>query len=56
MRHPLTQIGATAAMVLLDRLDAAEEAAKNADSDLSGVRISLRGELIVRGSTAAPHF
>ena len=50
VRHPLTQIGATAATVLLDRLDAA----KDADSDLSGVQISLHGELIVRGSTAAP--
>lgn len=48
VRHPLTQIGATAATVLLDRLDAAKE------TDLSGIRISLHGELIVRGSTAAP--
>lgn len=49
VRHPLTQIGATAATMLLDRLDAA----KDADSDLSGVRLSLHGELIVRGSTAS---
>ncbi len=51
VRHPLTRIGATAATMLLDRLDAA----KDADSDLSGVQILLHGELIVRGSTAAPH-
>ena len=50
VRQPLTQIGATAATMLLDRLDTAEDA----DSDLSGVQISLHGELIVRGSTAAP--
>lgn len=51
VRHPLTQIGATAATVLLDRL-----APQNADNELSGVQISLQGELIVRGSTAVPHF
>ena len=50
VRQPLTQIGATAAMMLLDHLDAA----KDADSSLAGVQISLHGELIVRGSTAAP--
>ena len=55
VRHPLTQIGATAATVLLDRLDAAkEDTAEDADNDLSGVRISLHGELVVRGSTSAP--
>ncbi len=50
VRHPLTQIGATAATMLLDRLDDG----KGPDTDLSGVQISLHGELIVRGSTAAP--
>ena len=49
VRHPLTQIGATAATVLLDRLDRGD-----ADDRLPGVQVSLHGELIVRGSTAAP--
>lgn len=49
VRHPLHQIGATAATVLLDRLYAGD-----ADDTLSGVRVLLHGELIVRGSTAAP--
>ncbi len=51
VRHPLTQIGATAATVLLDRLDALGR-----DTDESGVQLALHGELIVRGSTAAPSF
>ena len=55
VRHPLTQIGAAAATALLDRLDAAKDTIKSADSDLSGVQISLHGELIVRESTSAPH-
>ncbi len=50
VHHPLTQIGATAATVLLDRLDAA----KDADEETPGVQVSLYGELIIRGSTAAP--
>lgn len=55
VRHPLTQIGATAATVLLDRLDAAKsDSSQDPDSDLSGVRLSLHGELVVRGSTAGP--
>ena len=49
VRHPLPQIGATAATILLDRLDASAP-----DAAVSGVRVSLHGELIVRGSTAAP--
>ncbi len=55
VHHPLTQIGATAATVLLDRLDAAQDAPNkdDLDTDPSGIRLSLRGELIVRGSTAA---
>ena len=52
VRHPLPQIGATAATVLLDRLDAP---VKEADAQ-PGVQLALRGELIVRGSTAAPRF
>jgi len=48
VRHPLHQIGATAATVLLDRLGAA-----NTGENLSGIQVSLHGELIVRGSTAA---
>ncbi len=57
VRQPLTQIGATAATMLLDRLDTAkEDTAEDADTDLSGVRLSLHGELIVRGSTAAPRI
>lgn len=49
VRHPLPQIGAAAAAVLLDRLDAPAK-----DAEVSGIRVSLHGELIVRGSTAAP--
>ncbi len=51
VRHPLTQIGATATTVLLDRLDAP---VKDAEAEVLGVQLALRGELIVRGSTAAP--
>jgi len=51
VHHPLTQIGATAATVLLDRLDAP---AKDADEETPGVQVSLYGELIIRGSTATP--
>ena len=51
VRHPLNRIGATAATVLLDRLD---YPAKDADAPLPGVQVSILGELIVRGSTAAP--
>lgn len=49
VRHPLHQIGATAATVLLDRLGAGDTG-----EDLPGVQVSLHGELIIRGSTAAP--
>ena len=48
VRHPLMQIGATAATVLLDRLET------SADEELSGTQVVLHGELILRGSTAAP--
>jgi len=51
VRHPLTQIGATAATVLLDRL---ERGAGSADVVRPGDQIILRGELIIRGSTAPP--
>ena len=51
VRHPLTQIGPTAATDILDRL-----AALGRDTDESGVQLALHGELIVRGSTAAPSF
>lgn len=51
MRHPLTQIGATAATVLLDRL---EGGAGGAEVARPGDQIILRGELIIWGSTAAP--
>ncbi len=48
VRHPLPQIGATAATMLLDHLDAAVK-----DAEVPGIQVALRGKLIVRGSTAA---
>lgn len=55
VRHPLPQIGATAATVLLDRLDALGfDALDQGANETSGVQVTLHGELIVRGSTAAP--
>ena len=51
VHHPLPQIGATAATVLLDRL---ESAARASGEELPGVQVSLYGKLIVRGSTSAP--
>ncbi len=47
--HPLTQIGATAATMLLDRLD-------GPDATFTAAQVVSRPELVVRGSTAAPRI
>lgn len=55
VRQPLLQIGATAATVLLDRLDGASIGASDgAETAPPRDRIILRGELVLRGSTAPP--